>query len=639
MVAATLLASDRPLPHPGGGPPGATARVAVLVVTADHELWTTLGALLGARNARQFDGIAELTAQWPRARPAVVLLDARHAHALESDAQMIFTHGGALVPIAIVDEQSHVLVAALVRRGALFDAIATPIDAGASGNVIERATEEAGARFALTGGDPGLPAPARSAAALRKSVPAAAWGGLAAAVVVLAGLGYWLLRPAAEAPRPAAAAPLAAMPLPQRTPLAQAVSAAPAEDVELRLARARAAMRDKRYLEPTADSALSEYRAVLALDPSNGEARQGLDRIAELMLGHASSSLAARDYAGALHALEAARALNPKHPGLAALDAQIGQRLKDLSATQVQAALQANAFARAAALIVQAEKTGSLSAERIAELRQDMARRESGAQLEELARLAQARISQGRLLDPAGDNAKFYLQQLRERGGVAVSEQATRLDQNYIKRLAAETRTAIDAAAWSQADLLLAELRSTPGAAPQGELLRKEADKARAQTRTADLQSLAQLVKDRIGTKRLLAPPDDSAVHHFGALTAADPRNPAIAGLREALGGALVEAARAAYAAGNAADGRAAADAAHDLGVPAATLASLQVAATATVRPSAPTLARPLHLDYPPKAAAASALRMARRAPASKAGSSTASSFIPALRQASSAST
>ena len=612
MVPASPQSSHRSAERPSGSPPAAAARISVLVVSADHALWTELGPLLAGRPARQFDSAAELIALWPRARPAVVLIDARRALDLEgiaTVAEQILTHGGALVPVAAVDAHSP-SASVLARRRAVFDDLQVPLDPDAARAVIERAAEEACARFSLTGGDPGLAVPARPARVRSGMRPTTLWAAVAASLAALAGLGWWLSQPAVDAThRPAAAVtsvPAARMPLLRRGQTGEGAAAAvPAEDIELRLERARAAMRDKRYIDPVADNALAHYRAVLDLDPQNGEARQGLDRVVELQLARASASLASRDYAAALRALESARALQPGHPGLAALDAQVNTRIKELSAAQVQAALQANAFSRAASLLTQAEKLGTMPVEQVAELRQELARREAGAQVGDLARLAQVRISQDRLLDPPDDSAKHYLEQFRSRGGAAVAEQAALLGDSYVKRLSADTRAAIEAGAWTQVEVLSAELRATPGGTPQAELMRRDAAKARAQVQAADLQRLAQMVRDRIGARRLLAPEDDSAVHHLRALGAADPRNQALPALREALGAALVEAARTAYAAGDASEAERAADAARELSVAPATLAALQAAAASATHASAPTLTKALRLQYPPKAQAA----------------------------------
>jgi len=481
--------SPQPTVRPESNAPGqrSTApRVPVLVVTADDGLWTPLTSAAQGRDSHQFDTVDELVAAWSATRAAVVLLDARAGLSLESAVQALLTHSTALVPVAVVDEGSRVAAASLERKRSLFDHILMPPDAGTARTVLDRAAEEAAARRSLAAGDPGT-APAAAAPAGRGR-PRGLWVGLGVAGLALAaGAGWWLTRTGEPAPAATTAAapgqPAAATPASAPDAAAKAPSA-PAEEIEAQLERARNAMRDKRYIDPPNDNALAHYKTVLDLDPQNGEARQGLDRIAELLIARAGSAMTARDYASALRALEAARSLKPDHPRLAALDAQVNQRLKELSATQVQAALQANAFARATALLNQAEKTGAMPADQIAQLRAEAARRESGAQIAEFARLAQVRISQGRLLDPANDSAKYYLKQLQEHGGPAGAEALTHLGDAYLKRLASDARAAIGRAAWADADVLIGELRGESGGAPLAQQLQKDADRAREQLKT-----------------------------------------------------------------------------------------------------------------------------------------------------------
>ncbi len=484
----------RPSPQPSfrSEPPAAKSpstppRVALLVVTADDALWTPLTTVAQGREAQQFDSIAELVGQWNPGRAAVVLIDGRGNVSLEAAVQALLTHSTALVPVAIVDEAVRVLAAALERKRSLFDHILLPLDGGTARTVLDRAAEEAAARLSLAAGDLAATAATRRAGGGARS-RGILIGGAVALLAVAAAAGWWLSRsgepvPAASsALAPAATVPLAA-PAADAPAAASKAPSAPAEEIEAQLERARTAMRDKRYIDPPSDNALTHYKTVLDLDAQNGEARQGLDRIAELLIARAGGAMASKDYASALRAIETARSLKPDHPRLAALDLQVSQRLKDLSATQVQAALQANAFARAAALLNQAEKTGAMPADQIAALRADSARREASAQLAEVARVAQVRISQGRLLDPANDSARFYLKQLQDHGGAALADTLAHLNDAYAKRLATDARAAIVRAAWSEADALIAELKIANGgsALVQALALQKDADRARDQ--------------------------------------------------------------------------------------------------------------------------------------------------------------
>jgi TonB family protein len=606
-----VRSSTRPTIH--SELPGADAsargdtRVAVLVVTGDDALWTELAGGVPGLDAHQFDTAVELVANWNPARAAVVLIDARGGTKLAASVERVLTHGGALVPVALVDEEHRTAAASLERRRALFDHIRVPLDAGTARTVIDRAAEEAMARLTLTDGDAGVGAGAKR----RRSTPGLpllGWIGAGLGLLAVAAAVFFFNAPSpTEAPAPVAATPAAAPPAAGAAALTTASTGLSPVEVEAMVDGARIAMRDKRYIDPPADSALTRYKAVLDVDPNNGEARQGLDRIAELLLARAATALSARDYNTALRALEVARSLKPDHPRLAALDAQLGERMHDLSVTQIQAALQANSFARATTLIQQAERSGNIPAAQLEALKQDAARRESAAELANLARMAQARIAQGRLLEPADDSAKHYLQLLATRGGYP-AEELSRLTEAYVRRLSVEARAALARGATSDFDAWAAEMKANGVSGAQVAALQRDADKSREQSRGTDLQRVAQQVRDRIASHRLTAPESDSALHYYRVLLGADAANAALPALKDALIAALLEQTRTAPSAGDAAGAQAAADAARDLGAPFAQIAAAQSAGAQAARPAMatpPKLLKSLAPIYPERAATA----------------------------------
>lgn len=603
------LSPQRPAYEPDLSPsrgPGAP----VLVVTADDDLWIRLSAALPGLRLEQHDSVADLTAHWLPSRPAAVLLDARAEADLARAVERLQTHSVALVPVAFVDESTLQSAVALERQKALFDHVLASLDPGTTLAVFERAAEEAQARAALV--PPGVthsvdgPPPRRPPASRSPSPLLLA---AAAAALVAAGAGaWWFAGRSAPAPDPAAspettAAPVAAAAEATGESAPGVAPAANGEQVETLLASARAAMRDRRYIDPDDDSALAHYRGVLAYEPENGEARQGLERIADVLVGRAESSMASRDYPAALRSLEVARSLKPDHPKLAALDAQVGQRLSELSLAQIQAALQANAFDRAATLIRQAERNGAVPAATLAQLRQEIARREARTEQNELVRLAQARMAQGRLVEPANDSAKHYLGQLQQRGDAA--DVLPRLRQDYNRRVVAEARAALARGAPAEFERWVAELREAGAPASQVAALQREAAQAQQPSRGADGPRYQQLATERLAQRRLLAPDGDNAIHYYRALQVADPRNAQLPALRDAIGAALVEQARAAYDGGRGAEAQIALDAAREFGVSAQALAAVQPPATATRVPvviSEPRLLRALQPVYPERA-------------------------------------
>ena len=55
------------------------------------------------------------------------------------------------------------------------------------------------------------------------------------------------------------------------------------EKVDALMEKAQQAMLDRHFIEPVDGNALALYQNVLIIDPSNGEARQGLQRIAQIL--------------------------------------------------------------------------------------------------------------------------------------------------------------------------------------------------------------------------------------------------------------------------------------------------------------------------------------------------------------------
>jgi len=112
----------------------------------------------------------------------------------------------------------------------------------------------------------------------------------------------------------------------------------PREVIARNLNDARTAMADGRYTDPPERSAFHYYSTVLALDPSNTDAIQGIDAIADRHLTNARVLLANRKIAEAGVALEKARRVRPDHNGLAVLDAQWRTELRRILAAATRIA-------------------------------------------------------------------------------------------------------------------------------------------------------------------------------------------------------------------------------------------------------------------------------------------------------------
>jgi protein TonB len=106
----------------------------------------------------------------------------------------------------------------------------------------------------------------------------------------------------------------------------------PREVIARNLNDARTAMADGRYTDPPERSAFHYYSTVLALDPDNTDAIEGIDAIADRHLTNARVLLAKHKIAEAGVALEKARRVRPDHNGLVVLDAQWRAELRKILA-------------------------------------------------------------------------------------------------------------------------------------------------------------------------------------------------------------------------------------------------------------------------------------------------------------------
>jgi TonB family protein len=258
----------------------------------------------------------------------------------------------------------------------------------------------------------------------RFDIPRPSWIAVVAALLAVVGLMAWLVG--------------------QRKPAidAQAV-------IVSSLAAGQQALREGHALEPRGRSALDYYNTVLALDPANAAARQGIDQIADRFAGHARVAIARGQVAAALVAVESIRRVRPDYQPLAALQAQIDaaqekyvaaapERVEAAPAPKpapsrpntVTAMLERNvAEARtrtvakatealdrdqlelASALLSEARTLG-VPIDDLTAMNQTLASAQQQRAKDDLLQRVLLRTAQNKLIEPADDSAKFHLQRL-----------------------------------------------------------------------------------------------------------------------------------------------------------------------------------------------------------------------------------
>jgi TonB family protein len=200
------------------------------------------------------------------------------------------------------------------------------------------------------------------------------------------------------------------------------------------------------------------YRNALLLDANNGEAQQGLQRLAEILFARVQSALDERKIEVALQALETARSINATDTRLAALDERIATLRAEFGPAQILAAINAQNFDRAAQLIDDAARNKSLNNAKLVQLREEMRRRQNETDIANWMKLADTRLNQDKLVEPRNDSAAYYLGQARAAGASPTAVQAQSLEIN--RRLAAVLHSAIDQRRFADGERLIADARS-----------------------------------------------------------------------------------------------------------------------------------------------------------------------------------
>jgi TonB family protein len=140
-----------------------------------------------------------------------------------------------------------------------------------------------------------------------KDIPRPPWIAVVAALLAVAGLMWWI---AAE-----------------RKPTID-----PHAVITTNLAAAQRAVREGHALEPRGQSAFDYYNTVLALDPANTAAHQGIDEIADRFAAEAGMAIARGQVAAAIVALDSIRRVRPEHRRLQELQAQLNAAQETLAA-------------------------------------------------------------------------------------------------------------------------------------------------------------------------------------------------------------------------------------------------------------------------------------------------------------------
>jgi TonB family protein len=525
------------LPEHSASSPVKRQKLPVLLTTSDDSLWAQISAIGDQWVPRQVDSVDDLIATTPAGQSAVVLWDARGQASAAAALSRIQMHSDRYVVVALDAPDNAAAWESPLSQRQIVAHLPLPIVVDNLIGALERAREEIDARVALLGDGSGATqqAPRDRPKVTGKSVA------IAVCLLGVCAAAFMVFRPHdATVPVAVKSKPVEAS-APQGTPGA---TASKDEKVDLLIERAQQAMLDRHYLDPAEGSALALYRSALLLDPSSGEASQGLQRLAEILFSKVQSALDERKFDVALQALETARSINPGDSRLAAFDERLATLRTELGPAQIQAALNAQNFDRATQLIDEAARARVLTGAKLTQLRDEVRRRREQFDSGRLVALIGARLQQDRLLDPHNDSAAFYLDEARQTGVNTAALQAQ--NQEFIKRSMQAARSAIDQRRYGDADRYLTELRNCGAAVPVVAALQHDLTAARSQPahEKSDQPQFLELARSRLAQGSVTEPENDSALYYVNQLRAVDPQNSGLPQMVSAVQQKMLERAR-----------------------------------------------------------------------------------------------
>jgi TonB family protein len=282
------------------------------------------------------------------------------------------------------------------------------------------------------------------------------------------------------------------------------------QKLRAQLAQAESALQRGELASPPGRSAVDLFRGALELDPGNPLAKGGLVRVADRLLSAAERALTGGNAVDAKKMVDVAEQLTP-------------------------------ATARGAFLMMQIEMERERA---VLTQRRDTDATDKSEKGSTYLRLAGTRLRSGALIEPAEDNARFYLEAARQivPDDPAVNEISRDLQRELLSRAsaAAAAGNAADTERW------LANADGAGAARADMANIRRSLQDTLIGTRAGKMGGLAQSFTTALTNNQLLQPETASAKAYFLQLLNTDSGNPIVATARQGLGAAYLREMRSA---------------------------------------------------------------------------------------------
>lgn len=586
-------------------PSAARTPVGLTALTRHDDFLLELGEVLGGRAAvHPAESIDAALDQLDAGRGGQILaIDARENDSVRADVERASDRSPRAVILVFTEAGAEKAAAATVKGTKVFAVLPLPMELDKTAAVLDAALTDALERAAPAHRTSGRPS--REAAPTRVSHPAAAaiepgdpeprssgrrplvWAAIGAGTLIAAGATVLLM------PRHHAALPHAASHHPEphsHGAVHEQAGSLPAPAVDTSIVRGRVedllekasrAMFARRFTSPKGANALVYYRSVLAVDPTNGEARNGLLRVSHVLISRFHDAMAQAHYSAAALALATLRLAEPT-------DAHVRPFGIELSNALVGQALQNGPLGTVPALIAQAARRG-VPAAQIAAWRSTLKGLQHTHKIQTIAQQIARRIAANRLTGTASAASAFA--RLRTLAPAAPATDSAA--QALIGALLSQARQAGLADHGAAENQWLAAARAAGASAQTLAATRQRITHERTQTTAQDrIEQLLAKARARLAAGALVRPQRGSAAFYLSTIAAHHPDSGEAAAadrVRRALAHALVVRAEAAARAGQRGAARRDLAAARRWG---ARGDALQAAAVLAAAPAGPTAAQ-----------------------------------------------
>lgn len=389
------------------------ARKDVIVFTSDDEFLLSLGPAMDDRyRSRTTDG----TGAWAdtvRGRSGVALVDAA---TIANAPEVVRTMEAEFPSFALV----------VVAPAAARPQWNLALTRGSIAKLLDRENLETNAIAAALTAEPRAPGATSATAAAAgnagggstpRKLPLPMIAAAAAALLVIAG-GAWMFLGGDE-PLPATGAGESAAPTATpEPPPADAGEQAGSPEVDTRsvpelLSAARVAFAERRYVEPAAGNALALYSRVLAAEPDNAEAVDGVQRIVAIVAGQAQAEIKAGQIDDASRLLDTLRVAAPNDSALTAVEADMAAARPKWLAARAREAISNDQFPAAERLIGELAALGTDKAV-VQELKRSIETRRRNDDVSRAVADARAALVPALLLDTSARGPAAQLASLQQ---------------------------------------------------------------------------------------------------------------------------------------------------------------------------------------------------------------------------------